>query len=564
MLDSYFLNNIRTLFINKNYGEVIKLTNNLTIDEDIPSWFLNIIGISKNLQIKKTDIDVLFSLSLFEKAFLKEKEGLYGLEGLSNLIATTLTHLNNKNLKKEILNYLKLCEKYYLSSEKFFGNNEKFLIIGSNLFLFLLDQDKEKEILKKLLKSNIKKKDVIASRYLFLQNYLNSWSQKEHYDNARELNIFFSKLEILELDKINFNQNKKIRIGFVSKDLYENHSLCYFVSNIFKHCDKNLFEINVYSFASKDNPNLKKYVSKWHNLKSVDNQEVAKIIQFDKTQILIDLMGYTSGNRIGLFNTRICPIQISWLAYTNTLGFKNVDYLIADKNLIFKNEEQYYSEKVLMLENIWNAHSGFEYDRNFKVSPCIDNKMIHFGSFNNFKKISDETIEAWSSILKKKKNSKLILKSSFEVATFKILDKFKKFGVENQIEIFHRNEYNDFNHHLNLYDKIDIALDTFPYNGVTTTFEALWKGVPVITMSGFNFNSRCGNSILKNANLENLIAKDISDYVSKALLLSENFANLNKLRKKIFDEILDSPLFDAKAFAKDFYNTLSKVYKKLS
>ena len=157
MLDSYFLNNIRTLFINKNYGEVIKLTNNLTIDEDIPSWFLNIIGISKNLQIKKTDIDVLFSLSLFEKAFLKEKEGLYGLEGLSNLIATTLTHLNNKNLKKEILNYLKLCEKYYLSSEKFFGNNEKFLIIGSNLFLFLLDQDKEKEILKKLKKHSTMK-----------------------------------------------------------------------------------------------------------------------------------------------------------------------------------------------------------------------------------------------------------------------------------------------------------------------------------------------------------------------------------------------------------------------
>ena len=563
MVDSFTLINLRKLFLNKNYEEVISVSKNLIHDENAPSWLLNIVGISKNFQKKKVDGDILSSLSLFERAFLKDNKTLSGLEGLSNLIATTLLQLNNENLSEEISRYLKLCEKYYISSEKYFGNNEKFLIIGSNLFFYLLDKNKEDKILKKLLRSNIKKKDTIASRYLFIQNYINTWSQKNHYQNARKLSNFFSKLETLDLKKINFEQNKKIKIGFVSKDLYEHHPLSYFVSSIFKYWDKDLFDINVYSFASKDYQNLKKDVSKWDNLKNMNNQEVIKIIQSDKIQILIDLMGHTSGNRIGLFNSRISPMQVSWLAYCNTLGFENVDYLIADNNLIFKNEEKYYSEKILRLQNIWNVHPGFEYKRNFKVSPRTNSKIICFGSFNNFKKISDETVDVWSNILKSKKNSKLILKSTVEVSAHNLLNKFKKFGVDGQIEILNRNKYKDLDHHLNLYEKIDIALDTFPYNGVTTTFEALWKGVPVVTMDGYNFNSRCGTSILKNANLDNLIALDKKDYVNKVLFLSENLDNLNKLRKKIFDEILKSPLYDVNSFAKDFYGLILNTYKKL-
>lgn len=563
MIDSSVLDNIRTLFLNKNYEKVLTTSKPLINDENTDSWLLNIVGLSKNFQKKKEDKDILSSLKLFERAFLKEKETLNGLEGLSNLIATTLIQLNNENLREEASRYLKICEKYYLSSEKHFGNNEKFLIIGSNLFFSLLDTDKEIKILKKLLRSKLKNKDLVISRYLFIQNYINSWSQEDHYKNAKTLSIFFSKLEVSNLNEINFDQNKKIKIGFVSKDLYENHPLSYFVSNIFKYFDKNLFELNVYSFASKNNLDLKKNVSKWYDLINTNNQEVVKVIQSDKIQILIDLMGHTAGNRIGLFNSRISPIQISWLAYCNTLGFKNVDYLIADKNLIFKNEEKHYSEKILRLKNIWNVHSGFNYKRNFKISPCINNKIICFGSFNNFKKISDETVEVWSKILKLKKNSKLILKSTLEVSNHKLLNKFKDYGVDGQIEILNRSKYKDLNHHLDLYEKIDIALDTFPYNGVTTTFEALWKGVPVVTMSGYNFNSRCGSSILKNSNLDNLIALDKKDYINKVLTLTDNFDNLNKLRRKIFDVILTKPLFDGYSFAEDFYDHILKVYKNL-
>ena len=194
MIDSSSIDNIRELFKTKKYNKVINLTKKLLHREDTPSWLLNIVGLSKNFQSKKTNADILSSLTLFERAFLNEKENLNGLEGLSNLIATTLIQLNNKTLRKEALEYMKLSEKYYLSSEKFFENNLKFLIIGSNLFYHLLDLDKEINILKKLLHSDLKSKSNTVSRYLFIQNYSKSWTQKDHYQNADQLNDLVSPI----------------------------------------------------------------------------------------------------------------------------------------------------------------------------------------------------------------------------------------------------------------------------------------------------------------------------------------------------------------------------------
>ena len=253
---------------------------------------------------------------------------------------------------------------------------------------------------------------------------------------------------------------------------------------------------------------------------------------------------------------------MSWLGYPNTVGFPTIDYLISDENLIKKEEEKYYHEKIIKLSGIWNSHSGFKLSREIISSPIKKNNYITFGSFNNFLKISDEVIEVWSKILKNVFKSKLILKSSLTVNKEKLLQKFKKNGVHNSIEFYDKKDFLSTKDHLNLYQKIDIALDTFPYNGVTTTFEALWSGVPVITMRGFNMNSRCGESILKNANLEYLISKNKEDYVNKALYYSKNLKNLDDLRKTIYENILNTILFDSKKFSTDFQNQLMKVYKK--
>tara|TARA_Y100000992_G_C21198557_1_gene459230 strand:- start:450 stop:1043 length:594 start_codon:yes stop_codon:yes gene_type:complete len=190
--------------------------------------------------------------------------------------------------------------------------------------------------------------------------------------------------------------------------------------------------------------------------------------------------------------------------------------------------------------------------------PLENNNFITFGCFNNFSKINDDVIEVWSSILKKIKNSKLLLKTS--VATSKELYK-KKFDKHGVLESIIFSDYNNnFNDHMNEYKKIDIALDTFPWNGVTTSFESIWMNVPVIVMEGYNFNSRCGSSINKNLKLPNLIAKNKEDYINKTVSLAQDKDMLLKIRKDLFANAIKSPLFDKKKFSDEFFYSLEKIY----
>ena len=137
--------------------------------------------------------------------------------------------------------------------------------------------------------------------------------------------------------------------------------------------------------------------------------------------------------------------------------------------------------------------------------------------------------------------------------------RFEKEGLSNSLEILKKTKKNDFLSHLNTYNKIDLCLDTFPFNGVTTTFEALWKNVPVLTKKGYNFNSRCGESIIKNCNLDYFIASSQKEYVEKSLHLANNIDELNDYRKRLFGDVLSSPLFDTKKFSENFSNLLLKI-----
>ena len=246
------------------------------------------------------------------------------------------------------------------------------------------------------------------------------------------------------------------------------------------------------------------------------------------------------------------------MGYCNTSGLENMDYIITDPNLIYKNEQNLYSEKILYLPEIWNCHCGFDFERKENPPPLIKNKYFTFGSFNNPAKMTDNVLDCWSNILKKVKGSKLIIKCANKKRKFDRIEKiFKKNGVLDSVTFYHR--IDKVKDHLNLYKEIDIALDTFPYNGVTTSFEAIWMGAPVLTMSGYNFNSRCGESINKNLNIEKLIAKDEDDYVNKAVNLSNNHDEYINLRKSVFTNAIESPLFNRKNFAENFFRSLKEI-----
>ena len=237
-----------------------------------------------------------------------------------------------------------------------------------------------------------------------------------------------------------------------------------------------------------------------------------------------------------------------------------MDYLIVDKNLIMAKEENLYSEKLIYLSDIWNCHCGYEFERSKNELPSTKNNFITFGCFNNYNKINDSVIEVWSSILKKVKNSKLLLKSSTSTSQDIYKEKFKKSGVLDSIIFASYNK--EFVNHLEQYKQIDISLDTFPWNGVTTSFESIWMNVPVITMDGYNFSSRCGVSINKNLKLLDLIGNSKDDYVSKAVALAENSNKLEKIRSDLFDNVLNTPLFDKKKFSDQFFYSIKNIYNK--
>ena len=551
---------LETLFTEKKYEEVIKISEEKINQNEIPASLSNLIGVCKILKKERSLEDVSSALTYFEGAYIKGKKTIHGLNGLTHLISIGLQFLKeNRNLSRFILK----AEKFYLESESLFKKNEIFLSSGLSLYSHLLDEKKQKEIFNEILKSASKSK-ALRSTCLFEKNYFNDWSQKNHFENAIINSKYFSKLEVKTINKLSYNQNEKINLGFVSCDFERNHSIIFFIKDTIKHLDKKRFRIHLFSFAKENTKDesqndLKNLSDEWFNLNQLDNQKVVNLIQKKKINILFDVMGFTNPNRLEIFNSRVAPIQVSWLAYCNTIGFETIDYIMIDKNLVIKDEEKFYLEKVIRLPKVWNSHAGFNLKRKYNKLPCEKDEIFTLGSFNNFRKISVETVDTWSSILQSVSNSRLILKSSTFCDTKSLLDKFKKNGVENKVKILDKVNFHKKKDHLELYNKVDLALDTFPYNGVTTTFEALWMNVPVMVLKGYNFNSRCGESIIKNTKIDYLIASNTKEYIQKVIFLSQNRKKLNEMRRELYDEVLSTPLFDTKSFAKDFGDCLLKV-----
>ena len=556
-----FLEDINVLFSKKKFEEVVfKIKENSHILKNHPDLF-NISGVSQILKLNYNKNDVISALTDFENYFLGSKINDKKIEAVCNYIATCVV---NSQKYHEIISYFEMAKNLFERCEQQVGYNERLYLSGIDLYKYTLDHDKNRKLLIKLIKNKTKSK-IAACAYGYMSNYTYDWGLKDYFDYSKNFTDYFPKHKVKDISEIKYNENKKIRIAFVSKDFKANHSITWMIKDTLLYFDKNQFETFGISMTNDillkgSSQELKNNFDNWFDFSKLKNDEIITKLQDFKIEILIDTGGLFHAERIEIFNNRVAPIQISWVGYLNTVGYPTIDFLISDKNLIKKDEEKFYSEKIIKMSNIWNCHSGFKFKREFSELPIKKNKYITFGSFNNFLKISDSVVEVWSQILKKINNSKLILKSSLNVNKNIILEKFKKFGVYNSIEFMERSQ--DIENHIKSYKKIDISLDTFPYNGGITTFEALWSGVPVIGMAGFNMMSRCGESILKNAKLKNLISMNKEDYVNKALYLSKNLRELEVLRLKIFKDILNTSLFDSENFSINFQNKLLDIYKK--
>ena len=398
MISRSIIEEIKLLFTKKEFEAALKVANEKTNTTERPAGLSNLLGLCKILKINRNKKDILSSMLDFEDAYLKEKKTIHGLDSLCNIISISTANINSiKELSKNILK----AQTYYKEAIENFNNNEKLLVNGIELYKYFVDVPKIKKNMEEIIHINPKNKSIIA-RYSFINNYTSNWRQENFYEYSKKLEKHFVLNNAKHLSEINFKKNDKIRIGLVSRDFSRYHSVTFFVKKLLKYLDRSKFETYIFSFSEQfdeSSQEIKDSSEKWYNISNLNNQEVIEQIQKERIEILIDIGGLTSSKRIEIFKSRVSPLQITWLAYCNTIGFKNIDYLIADDNLI-KDEERFYSEKIIKLNNIWNAHSGFDFKREFSVTPAKKNNYITYGSFNNFLKISDETAYAWSEILK--------------------------------------------------------------------------------------------------------------------------------------------------------------------
>jgi len=359
---------------------------------------------------------------------------------------------------------------------------------------------------------------------------------------------------------------KKLKIGFVSGDFWE-HPVGYILLNTLKKLQNKNLELFAYSnLSKKDNfsVKLKNYFDSWYEIGNKKDIKIINQIRKDKINILFDLSGHSAKNRLPLFIHKPAPVQISWGGYPGFIGIPEIDYVIGDSYVTPKNEEKYFTEKTFLLPNIWICFTPPDYQVKIDKLPAIKNKYITFGSFNNLSKINEDVIILWSKILKSVSNSKIFLKSNVLNDTYfrnLIINRFEKNNIKaDSIILEGKSSRRDY---LATYNKIDIALDPFPYSGGISSFESLWMGVPVLTLKGNNqFVSHQTESINHNSKMSDWVAEDENQYLNKAIKFASDIDALRNLRKNLREKILRQPSFDSTLFAKEFDRAIWKIWNK--
>lgn len=539
---------IKKLFEEKKYSKLEIFLENLKNLDHLPTNIQMIYAVSKALNPKSNIQDYKKSAFFFEKIFLSDQTNL---EPLYNFIIVSLKanmHLRLNNLLEEVYKKhetdLKILEG--LSKANFFLGN---MIRATSYY----------EKLSNLTPHSSNN----WTKFLGSINYHQNLQQDQYLNYCKKFDKI-SKPPSPVKNKI-LKKKNIINLGFFSPD-FKVHSVSFFLKDIINEDENKRFKFTAFSnlppsqYDSLTNE-LRKKFDNWEDISGLSDEQFIQLCVKKDIDILIDLAGFTNNNRINAFRARCAPIQVLWLGYCNSLGIKNMDYIVADKNLIKENEKNLYSEKIIYMPEIWNVLSKPKNLPDINLDISKNNKIFTFGSLSNFQKISSKTIKVWSKILNNT-NAKLILKSSVNNNDDLIKNLKEKFLNENvnlnKIEFFDRVE--NQKKHLEFYNRFNLTLDTFPYPGVTTTFESILMGKPVLTMKGNNFNSRCGESINKNLGLENFIANDESDYYKKALEFYENHNKIEKIGSDLRDQALSSPLLDAKNFSKNFYNKLHEIY----
>jgi predicted O-linked N-acetylglucosamine transferase (SPINDLY family) len=357
--------------------------------------------------------------------------------------------------------------------------------------------------------------------------------------------------------------DRRLRVGYVSAD-FRHHSIGYFLLPLLEHHDREILEIFCYSCAPRADDltaRIKRSCDTWRDIRDLADPAVAQLIRSDGIDILVDLSGHTGGNRLRAFARKPAPIQVTYLGYANTTGMTAIDFRLTDA---LADPPGMTDE--LNVEKLWRLPAcAWCYDP-LEAAPDIHprpNGPITFGCFNAFAKINRKMVAIWAELLRRVAGSRLLLKSAGAgeaSSRSRLTDQFAECGISgDRIEM--RGKIEDSRGHLELYGRLDVALDTYPYHGTTTTCEALWMGVPVVSLAGRTHVSRVGVSLLHNVGLPELIAETPQQYVQIAADLATDLPRLAELRRTLRPRMRASVLMDAPRFARNIEAAYRQMWR---
>ena len=359
---------------------------------------------------------------------------------------------------------------------------------------------------------------------------------------------------------------RRLRVGYISPDL-RRHAVARFIAPILQHHDHQDFEIFCYSDVARPDAvtqRLRNYADHWRDISGWSDEQLTAAIRTDDIDILIDLAGHTSGNRLRVFAQRSAPVQISYCGYPASTGLASMDYRITDAQADPPDTtEHWHSETLLRLPDTFLCYEPLATAPAPHGPPVLRNGYITFASFNNLAKLTRHTVAVWAKLLKALPTARLLLKTpslAHSESQLRIVAWFAAEGIDQQrLEII--GAVSDDAEFLRLYHRVDIALDTFPYHGTTTTCDALWMGVPVITQIGAHHVSRVGASLLHAVGLNDLIAHATEAVVDKALLLALDLPRLQHLRQHLRHIMSELPLTQGTAFTCQFEAALHQAWE---
>jgi predicted O-linked N-acetylglucosamine transferase (SPINDLY family) len=357
---------------------------------------------------------------------------------------------------------------------------------------------------------------------------------------------------------------RRLRIGFVSAD-FRTHPVSFFLAPIFELHDRDQVELVCYASGKEDGmtSRLKCNVPLWRRIDELDDPALDKQIEDDGIDILVDLAGHTAGGRLAVFARKPAPVEMTWLGYFNTTGVEAIDYILVDPIVAPPHEKPPFVEKLLCFEGCYLAYQPPAYAPAVNASPFLTNGYVTYGCFNAISKLAKPVLETWGEILRQNPTARLALKDrAFDhvYAREKYTDYFGGLGIDTaRLILLGQTTPGDT---LAAWQQIDIALDPFPYNGGTTTCEALAMGVPVVTLHGNKFVSRVGTTILANAGLPELISNTREEYIFKAVELGRSLDGLAELRKTMRDILGRSTLWDVAGFTRKMEHGYREIWRR--